>query len=95
MGFLSGCGGNEIIDCPLFNAKGGWRYFSKCDMMIDNIDNRDVSKVCKCKRTDTHGILQHLKDKTEQCVFHKAIKLYPEYYLGGVEDINYHIGQLG
>ena len=55
----------KIIDCPLSKGMGGWRKFSKFDTMIDDIDNRNASKVCKCKRADTRGILQYLKDKLE------------------------------
>ena len=34
MGFLPGCDGMKIIDCPLSKAMGGWRRFSKCQKMI-------------------------------------------------------------
>ena len=60
--------------------------------MIDNIDYPNASKVYKCERTNTCGVLQHVKDKSEHCTFHRSAKLYLEYYLGGVKDINYPFG---
>ena len=72
---LPSCGGNKSINYPLSKAMCGWRNIPKFDTMINDIDNRNDSKVCKCKRTDNRGILQHLKVKSEQCAFRKATKL--------------------
>ena len=62
--------------------------------MNESIYNKNDSKMCKYKRTDSRGIWQYLKDKSEKCTFHRATKLYLEYFLGGVESIPYHLGDI-
>ena len=60
---------------------------------MDNIDHQEVSKVCNCRRTDIRGVLQHVKDKYEECAFYRATKFYFEHYLSWVENITYHLGE--
>ena len=61
--------------------------------MIDNIEQQNSSKVCKCKRADNRGILQNIKDKSEQWTFHRASQFYLEHYLVSVENIHYYFGE--
>ena len=93
MGFLPGCGENKTIDCPLSKAVAGWRKISKFNRMIDNINHPNASKVYNCRRIDTRGILQHVRDKSEGCAFHRGTKLCIEHYLGVVENRNYPFGE--
>ena len=77
MGLLPGCGEKKLIDCPLSKIMGDWRKIAKFDTMIDNIDHPHASKVCKCKRANARGILQYVKDKSKECVFHIVTKITP------------------
>ena len=45
MGFLPGCGGMRMIDCPLSKEMGGWRQFSKFEKMTERVDHENDSKV--------------------------------------------------
>ena len=63
--------------------------------MIDNNEHPEYSKVYKCKRIYSHGILLHVRDKYDHCAFYRVIKVYLEHYFSTVEDIQYCFGEGG
>ena len=68
----------------------------KFNRTIVSTDHPEALKVCGYRSTNTYAILQHVRDTSEKCVFHRATKVYLEYYLGWVENMAYPLeGGLG
>ena len=74
MNFLYGCGEKVISYFPLSKMMAGWRMIYKPNSMIDNNDRKEHSNVYKYKRTNSHGILAHVRDKPDKCAFCIVIK---------------------